>query len=256
MKHFKLLRKKKFVMKLSIIIPIYNEERKIAHDIFAAGNFLRENKINGEIIIVDDGSDDRSVKVVGESVKKVESPTTLLINKANIGKGGAVKKGVIASKGEFVIYVDAGLTIPFNNLFAGLKMIETGECDIAFGSRNMKQSKIVVQKQIDRRITSFLFTKMARTYLNIPNYFTDTQCGFKLYKGNIARNLFTKLITNGFLFELEIINRALKENHVIKEFPVEWRCDRDSRINYSSTPFNVLKEALGLKRLIKNEFVD
>lgn len=243
-------------MKLSIVIPIYNEERKIAQDILAADNFLRENELDGEIIIVDDGSDDDSVKVIGNSKKKVVSPITLLINDINIGKGSAVKKGVMASKGEFVLYTDSGLTIPFNNLFSGLKMIETGECDIAFGSRNMRQSKIVVQKQIDRRVTSLLFTWMARVYLNIPNYLTDTQCGFKLYKGNIARNLFSKLTTNGFLFELEIINRALKENFVIKEFPVEWRCDRDSRINYSSTPFNVLKEALGLKRLIKKEFVD
>jgi dolichyl-phosphate beta-glucosyltransferase len=243
-------------MKLSIIIPIFNEERKIKQDILAADVFLKENKIDGEVIVVDDGSEDGSVEVVRVLQGKVESPLTLLINSGNIGKGDAVKKGVLASKGEFILYADSGLTIPFNNLFAGLKMIEIGECDIAFGSRKLTQSKILIQKQIDRKITSLLFTLMARVFLNIPNYINDTQCGFKLYRGNLARNLFVKLKTPGFLFELEIINRALKENYIIKEFPVEWRCDRDSRINYSSTPISVLKEAIHLRRLIRKEITN
>jgi dolichyl-phosphate beta-glucosyltransferase len=243
-------------MKLSIIIPIFNEERKIRQDILAADVFFKENKIDGEVIVVDDGSEDGSVEVVRSLQGEVESPLTLLINSSNIGKGDAVKKGVLGSKGEFILYSDSGLTIPFNNLFAGLKMIETGECDIAFGSRKLAQSKILIQKQIDRKITSLLFTLIARIFLNIPNYISDTQCGFKLYRGNLARNLFVKLKTPGFLFELEIINRALNENYIIKEFPVEWRCDRDSRINYSSTPISVLKEVINLRRLIRKEITN
>jgi dolichyl-phosphate beta-glucosyltransferase len=243
-------------MKLSIIIPIFNEERKIRQDILAADVFFKENKIDGEIIVVDDGSEDGSVEVVRSLQGEVESPLTLLINSSNIGKGDAVKKGVLASEGEFILYADSGLTIPFNNLFSGLKLIETGECDIAFGSRKLAQSKILIQKQIDRKITSILFTLIARIFLNIPNYISDTQCGFKLYRGNLARNLFVKLKTPGFLFELEIINRALNENYIIKEFPVEWRCDRDSRINYSSTPISVLKEVINLRRLIRKEITN
>ncbi|MCB0753628.1 MAG: hypothetical protein KDC52_19305, partial [Ignavibacteriae bacterium] len=94
-----------------------------------------------------------------------------------------------------------------------------------------------------------IFNRMIHKYLKIPNYFTDTQCGFKIYKNEVEKNLFAQLQTNGFLFELEIILRGLKNKLKIIEFPVEWRCDRDSRISFIKTTPNVLKEILSIKKM-------
>jgi dolichyl-phosphate beta-glucosyltransferase len=111
----------------------------------------------------------------------------------------------------------------------------------------MEGSVIQVPQKKDRQMLSKLFLYLVKAFLGVPRTLTDTQCGFKLYKGGIARELFGGLETRGFLFEIEIILAALRKNYRIGEFPVEWRCDRDSRISVSSTLGRVLSEAVHLK---------
>lgn len=233
-------------MDLSIIIPAYNESTKIEKDIFAADEFIKKNFESGEIIVVDDGSQDDTAEIVAECQNQGESVVHLLKLGENSGKGIAVRNGVSISKGEIVLYADAGLTVPFTDGLTGINLIKNNECDIANGSRKMTGSKIIKEQDLDRKIISKFFGKFVKLFLNIPKEMTDTQCGFKVYNGDVARDLYSKLETPGFLFEIEIIILAIQKGYTILEFPVTWKCDRDSRISIKKSSKNVAKEFINL----------
>lgn len=234
-------------MTLSIIIPVFDEEKKIRSDILSADRFCRDNNLDAEIIIVDDGSSDNTFTVAEGSKTLIETKLTVIRNKHNSGKGFSVKTGVLLSEGEYVMYADAGTTVPYEYIKKGLSLLEEDTCDLAFGSRKMEGSIVVVPQKKDRRVLSKFFLLFIKSFLAVPKRLTDTQCGFKVYKGKIARELFHRLETKGFLFEIEIILMALKKNYRIEEFPVEWRCDRDSRISIWNTMGGVLYEAMRIK---------
>ena len=193
-------------MYISIIIPAYNEENKISADILAADKFISDNNYVGEIIVVDDGSTDNTSSIANSYKEKIETNLTVLKLLENIGKGGAVSEGIKISSGEIVMYADAGLTVPFNNALIGIKLIEDGKCEIANGSRKMGSATIVKKQDLDRRVISKIFGFLFKSVLKIPKEMTDTQCGFKIYKGEVARELFKKLTITGFLFEIEFIH--------------------------------------------------
>ncbi|MDP3582459.1 MAG: glycosyltransferase [Ignavibacteria bacterium] len=237
-------------MKLSIIIPAYNEEKKIEKDILLADKFFSEQKLSGEIIVVDDGSSDATFQTANDVRKRIDIPLSVLKNEKNWGKGYAVKRGILAAKGEYIAYCDTGATVPFNNLLIGLNLLIKNECDIANGSRKLPGSVIKISQEKDRKLSSSVIRFIVTTLLGVPDYLTDTQCGFKIYKTEAAKELFSKLRTNGFMFEIENILRAIKHNYRVKEFPVEWSCDRDSRITLLKTPWRILLDIFKI-RLMK-----
>jgi len=234
-------------MKLSIIIPAYNEEKKIEKDILLADKFLSEQSLSGEIIVVDDGSSDATFERANSTREKIQTSLTVLNNKDNFGKGYSVKRGILEAKGEYAAYCDAGATVPLSNLLIGLKMLADNECDIAHGSRMLLGSVIKISQEKDRKLTSSVIRFLATKFLGVPKHLTDTQCGFKIYKSEAAKKLFSELRTIGFMFEVENILRAEKYKYQIKEFPVEWSCDRDSRITLLKTPWKVLLDLARIK---------
>lgn len=235
-------------MNLSIIIPAWNEASKIEADILENSRFLEGNSIPGEIILVDDGSADGTAKIA----KQVQIASTITLEvitySPHRGKGFAVRKGILASKGEIVMFMDSGLNVPLKFINTGLKLLKEDRYSIIMGSRHLKESIILKNLVWFRQITSLLFRKFIKIYLGLPHCLTDTQCGFKLYKGDIARKLFAECKSDGFLFDIEIILLALKRDIQIVELPIEWTCDRDSRLSLFNTLFPLLKE---LKRLNK-----
>lgn len=235
-------------MDLSIIIPAFNEGLKISNDIFAADKFIIENNYLGEIIVVDDGSSDNTFNTAELTKGNISSKLTVLKLSKNMGKGSAVREGVISSIGKLVMYADAGLTVPFEYALIGFDLINKGKCEIANGSRKMLNSEIIKEQDFDRRIISKIFGYTVKIFLNIPFELTDTQCGFKIYNGEVARKLFNKLKTTGFLFEIEFILLALKEGKKILEFPVKWKCDRDSRLSVGQSSRKIISEFIFLLR--------
>jgi dolichyl-phosphate beta-glucosyltransferase len=234
-------------MDLSIIIPVLNEQFKIAHDIESAANFLAKVNLAGEIIVVDDGSSDNTSKVAKQSVIPKQISLKVIRYEQHRGKGYAVRTGILDSCGEHVMFMDSGSNVPLSYITTGLELIKKGNCDIAMGSRKLPDSTIHKNLIWYRRISSFLFRKIARFYLDIPDQLTDTQCGFKLYKGDIARNLYGQCASEGFIFDLEIILYAQKSGYQMLEFPIEWTCDRDTRLSVNTTP-ELIKELLRLKQ--------
>jgi dolichyl-phosphate beta-glucosyltransferase len=238
-------------MDISIVIPAFNEAGKIGRDVEAAASFLCENGFGGEVIVVDDGSSDDTA---GEARRaNVPSPIQKVVLRleSNSGKGAAVRRGILESGGEVVLYADSGTCIPYANALPVIKRIATGELDIALASRRLKGTLIRRNRPLRRRIISRLFHRAAVIVAGLPRRITDSQCGFKVYQGKAARELFAGLATPGFLFELEIILKALRRGLRIKEFPVEWTCDLDSRLRPASQAKGVLKELLKVRSLPK-----
>lgn len=237
-------------MDLSIIIPVFNESRKIARDIEAAAAFLISNSLKGEIIVVDDGSHDDTYEVARSVLVSKEIQLRVKRYKQHRGKGFAVRTGIKASTGANVMFADSGCCVPYHYVLTGLMMLEDGGCDLAHGSRKLRESKIHVPQHWLRRIYSKLFRWLMIFMMKVPARFTDTQCGFKIYRGVVGRELYGACVTDGFLFDVEIILRALQRQFQIKEFPIEWTADRDSRTTQTMNIKDLLAELVTIKRVL------
>jgi len=238
-------------MDLSVVIPAFNEEKKIGRDVEAAAVFFSQAGFSGEVIVVDDGSEDRTTETArGASINPGVVLKVIRLEK-NSGKGAAVKEGVLRSTGEVVLYADSGTCIPYQNAARWIEKVGRGGLDMAMASRRLKETVICRDRPLKRRLLARLFHQAAVAVAGLPSEITDSQCGFKIYKGEMARELFSGLETSGFLFELEIILKALKKGFRLEEFPVEWTCDLDTRLRPAAHSAGVLKELLRIRSIIK-----
>jgi glycosyltransferase involved in cell wall biosynthesis len=214
---------------LSIVIPAFKEAAKIERDILAASAFLAAERIAGEIIVVDDGSPDDTAAKAASFQPSVPSLRVLRYER-NRGKGHALRCGIAHARGRYVLFADSGLCVPYDIARVGLTMLDLNMCDVAHGSRRMRGS-VVREQPLLRRVGSRVFSVIIHTAMGIPSYISDTQCGFKLYRRETAQALYGATVTDGFMYDIEVILRALKAKKRILEFPVLWSNDADSRMS-------------------------
>ncbi len=238
----------KSVIELTIIIPAFNEAQKIANDVSAANAFLVSEGISGEIIVVDDGSTDDTADIARKTGQSIPSDSIVEQLSQNRGKGCAVRTGILKSRGEFVVFVDSGNCVPYCEIKWGIELIRSGQCQIAHGSRKMKDCHIVQPQSFYRKICSQLFHWFLICDIKKLSNLTDTQCGFKVYDGRIARTIYAESRIDGFMFDIEVILLALSSGHCICEFPVDWGWDSDSRLKPGHEAMGILKDVMGLKR--------
>lgn len=232
------------MVELSIVIPALNEAAKIAPDVRGADEFLRSHNLTGQVIVVDDGSTDAT------AANAQDAGATIVVRlEKTRGKGAAVRAGVARSTGQFVLFADSGSCVSFDDCLRGIEMIRSGGCDIAHGSRRHPDSMIVRRQPPRRRLCSWLFRHLAALLLPLPRHLRDTQCGFKVYPGEIARDLFGHCTTDGFLFDLELILLASRRGLRIAEFPIHWACDPDSRLRPGRSAPGLLRQLLALRHL-------
>ncbi len=223
-------------MKLSIIIPAYNEEKRIISSLNKIYNYLNKKQIDYEVVIVNDGSRDNTVDVI----KKIKNnKTTIINNKINKGKGHAVKTGMLNAKGDLLLFTDSDLSTPIEELDKLMRYIDN--YDIVIGSRSLQASD-VKKKQAFYKVWLGRLGNKAIQLLAVPGI-KDTQCGFKLYKRKCL-NIFKKQTINRWGFDFEILFLARKLGYKIKEVPVVWVNAEGSKVkalDYPKTFLELLK---------------
>ena len=233
-------------MLLSIVIPAYNEERKIERDLGEASAFLQRHSIAGEILVVDDGSRDRTREIVEASRERYPA-VQLLDYGSNRGKGFATRYGMTRTRGEYAMFADAGLCVPYEMALVGLSYLRVGACDIAVANRRLAGSSARGQK-LYRRIGSSINSWMVRLLMGIPWHLNDTQCGFKLFKGDVARQIYAEMSTDRMMADIEMLLRASRRGLNILNFAVPWTNDPDTRFNPFWGQLNNFRELWDIKR--------
>ncbi|MFH1511396.1 MAG: dolichyl-phosphate beta-glucosyltransferase [Candidatus Woesearchaeota archaeon] len=228
----------KQIIGVSVVIPAYNEQSRICDSLKKIQEFLSRQKMDFEIIVVDDGSKDCTASLV-RSTKGV----ILLENHKNMGKGYSVKRGVLHAKMGYVLFSDADLSTPISELAKLLEHI--GYYDIVIGSRRMSGSKILIMQPWYRRIPGKVFPFIVSILL--LGGISDTQCGFKLFKKEAAQVLFSMQRLERFSFDAEILFLAKKKGYHIKELPVVWVNALDSKLNAVTDSFDMFWELLKIK---------
>ena len=211
---------------LSVIIPAYNEENRLPATLKEIGSYLDQGKTDYEIIVVDDGSKDKTTLKVKE-IKNNNGRVQLLQNEKNRGKGFSVRKGILAAQGEYILFYDADGSTPISELEKLLEKLRAGY-DIAIGSRGLKESQIRVRQPLYREYMGKIFNRLVRL-LTVPGI-ADTQCGFKCFRRETARELFTLQKIKRFSFDVEILYLAQKGGYKIVEVPVVWMNSPVSRV--------------------------
>lgn len=228
------------IKSLSIIIPFFNESKRINESLKKIKNFLYRNKMKIEIIFVNDGSEDNSLEILKKFLKKNDvfrSKFKIINLPKNIGKGGALKEGVKKSQKQWILTTDLDLSVDLEEIKIWIKKeFINNACDIYFGSRELENS--IVKSKFYRKFLGFFFRLISKIFLGLD--FRDTQCGFKLYKNIVAKKIFNKLRCKGFEHDLEIALLAKKNNFYISELPVEWKHMPGSKLNILIDPFKML----------------
>ncbi len=237
-------------MDLSIIIPAYNEEKRIIPTLQKIRTYLSQQTYTHEVIVVDDGSLDETYRVV-EVFKRSYPNLVLLKNQMNEGKGSAVKKGILSARGDLIFFTDADLSTPIEELEKFLKEIKN--VDIVIGSRSIKGANVRAHEPFYRERLGKFFNFNLRHFLlpQLPD-FIDTQCGAKMYRREAALKIFPLQKIEGFAFDVEILYIAKKMGYKILEMPVTWDYSADTRVRTFKDGLAMALDVLRISSLHKN----
>ncbi|MGD9276212.1 MAG: glycosyltransferase family 2 protein [Candidatus Pacearchaeota archaeon] len=235
-------------MKLSIIVPAYNEEKRIEKFAKDLIEFANEKLEDYEIIFVDDGSQDKTLKKL-EDIRKISSiaeKIRIITYQKNRGKGYAVRKGVLEAGGDNILFIDADGSISPKEIPRMTKRLE--RFDIVIGNRSSKDSKI--EQPPLRVLTGTIFSILANVVF--PIGIKDTVCGFKGFKKNVAKDLFKDLKSTGWVFDVELLYKAKKKKNSIYKLPLAWEHKEGTRMKLH-TPILMIAELVRLKRKMIKE---
>lgn len=233
--------KSQFNLDLSVIIPAYNEEKRLPTTLQKISKFLDSKKINYEILVVDDGSKDNTCWILQNfrSYKSIK----LIKNGKNKGKGYSVKNGVMHAEGKYILFTDADNSTPIEELYQLMKYIEI--YPIVIGSRYCEGSRLQISQGKLRLLIGRIWNFLIKMFL--IDGIADTQCGFKLFQYQVAKKIFSLQKINRFGFDMEILLAAKSLWYPIKEVPVIWYNSEDSRVRPFRDAFKTFMELLFIK---------
>lgn len=228
---------------LSIVIPCYNEAARIGRTLEAVNAFLRTQSQPAELVIVDDGSGDDTPQLVSRFAAQAQCPVRLLAQSVNRGKGHAVRTGVLAAQGEFILVTDADLPTPIEQVALLLGPLQQEKADAAIGSRNLPGSQ--VERPFVRTLLSRGFNLCVR--LAGIRGLRDTQCPFKLFPRRVARAVFPWQRLEGWGFDVEIIRICQLRGFRVVEVPVSWVYATGSKLKLARDAWRMLRELMRVR---------
>ena len=216
-------------LELSVVIPAYNEENRLPATLERVQEFLAAGTRSYELVLVDDGSSDGTLDVM-KAAADGRGDVKVVALGANCGKGRAVAAGIAASSGALVLFSDADLSTPIEEL-AKLESALASGADVAVASRALKGSEIVIPQPGTRVLMGKIFNLLVQGSWLVPGIW-DTQCGFKLFRGGSGRELFGALRTDGFAFDVEVLHHARRRGLRIAEVPVRWSHSAPTKVRW------------------------
>lgn len=229
---------------ISIIIPAYNEERRIGATLQRVTRYLDARRTSYEVIVVDDGSRDATRETVAQLAGD-RSQVRLLALPHNAGKGAAVRAGVLASRGRTVLFSDADLSTPIEEV-ERLEAALADGADVAIGSR-ATPGDVRRHQPVLRRLQGRAFHLITRALgFRVVAAIRDTQCGFKLFRGSVARILFRELTLTGFAFDVELLELA-HQRFALREVPVAWTHADGSKVRPGIDAARMLRDLVRIR---------
>lgn len=225
---------------LSVIIPIFNEEKRIKNLSYVI-SFLKKQKYKWEVIVVNDGSTDLTGRVAESLQKKLKFK--LISYSPNHGKGAAIKEGMLASSGRYKLFLDIDLSTPideFNKLLPHLK-----KYNIVIGSRKISGSNIIIRQPLTREILGKMFTQLSQQILQMK--VSDFTCGFKCFSETAALQIFPRQRIARWGFDSEILYIGRIKRNSIKEVPVEWKNDTGTKVKFPDAIIYSLIELIRIR---------
>jgi dolichyl-phosphate beta-glucosyltransferase len=232
------------VVDLTLVIPAFNEELRLLPTLERLHAHLAARSMSYEILVVDDGSRDKTREVVEAAAGRIPN-LVLVCQRPNRGKGAAVRRGMLTARGRIRVMWDADCSMPPEELPRLLAPIVAGRAEIAIGSRYAEGARTVKQPRY-RVMWSRLCNKVIQRWL-VPRVL-DTQCGFKAFTSRAASNLFASATIDGWAFDLEILALARRRGFPLEEVGVAWKDDERSRVNPFTDFWKVIREALTIRR--------
>ena len=226
--------------KLSIIIPAYNEESRLPNSLKEITAWMQTTNFTVEIIIVENGSQDRTTEIAESYALHFDN---IIVLHSSKGKGAAVREGMLQGKGEYLFICDADLSMPIAELKRFLDPCVAGY-DIVIGSREAPGAKRY-NEPFHRHLIGRVFNAMVRV-LVVP-HFNDTQCGFKLFRREVARDIFMRQTISGWTFDVEAIYLALRYGYRVAEVPINWYFNRDSRVSILQDTWQMFYDLVGIR---------
>jgi dolichyl-phosphate beta-glucosyltransferase len=211
---------------LSVVIPCYNEQDRLPATVDAIKRYMAEHGIDYELILADDGSRDGTPTVIAEALRGHPNVREVKLPQ-NRGKGRALAEGVAVTRGDRVLLTDADLSTPIDELPKLEARLDAG-AGVAIASRSIKGSQVLIHQPVYRVLMGKTFNLIVQALL-LPGLW-DTQCGFKLFRGDLARAVFADLRTDGFGYDPEALFLAKRRGERIAEVPVVWRHSAPTKV--------------------------
>jgi dolichyl-phosphate beta-glucosyltransferase len=229
---------------LSIIIPAFNEERRLPISLEHIRAYVAIRNLDAEVLVVDDGSTDKTANIVQRSCAHFPE-LRLISNGRNRGKGFSVRHGMLEAKGEIALFTDADLSTPIEEADKLVRVLRDGSFDGAIGSRAMNRSLIDVHQSALREFAGTVYNRIARCIAGL--HFQDTQCGFKAFRNEKSRVVFEQQRTYGFGFDAEILFLAQQRGLRIAEIPVRWAHHPATKVKVFRDGLRMLRDLVAIR---------
>ena len=233
----------------SMVVPAYNEERRLPRSIQDIRSFFQKLDVNFELLIIVEKSSDRTVELAQKAAEG-EPRIQVIDNLVHRGKGFAVKSGMLKAQGEIVFFMDADLSTPLSEIISFLSYLAANpKTEVLIGSRSEAKSQVLKRQSWVRQTMGRIFNKFVQ-FFGIRGI-VDTQCGFKAFRRAAAQEIFSRQTLDGFAFDVEVLVLAERMGYKIDVLPVKWVNSEDSKVRILIDPLKMLWDLIKVKWIVR-----